>query len=64
MELNHARNYCSIAKNNSKGAFDRKEFKIPVVVALNLLDTEYIPHFFNPIDCGLNKIFNIVFVDI
>ena len=50
MELNRARNYCSIAKNNSKGAFDRKEFKIPVVVALNLLDTEYIPHFFNPID--------------
>lgn len=51
MENNHAWNYCSIAKNDSlTGAFDRKEFKIPVTVALNCLDTEYIPHFFNPMD--------------
>lgn len=51
MEKNHAWNYCSIAKNIlHSGAYDRKEFKIPVVVALNFLDTEYIPHFFNPID--------------
>ncbi|MBB1110748.1 MULTISPECIES: hypothetical protein [Limosilactobacillus] len=51
MEKDHAWNYCSIAKNNlKKGAFDHKEFKIPVVVALYFLDTEYIPHFFNPID--------------
>lgn len=50
MENNHAWNYCSIAKNDINGAFERKEFKIPVITALNLLDTEYIPHFFNPID--------------
>ena len=51
MDKNNAWNYCSIAKNNPhSGAYDRKEFKIPVIVALKFLDTEYIPHFFNPID--------------
>lgn len=56
-QTNRQWGYCNIAKDSDsfgnihKGAFDRsRDFKIPVNAAINILDVQYIPHFYNPAD--------------
>lgn len=40
--------YCSVKKHRPEtGTFDFKDFRVPVLIALHTLDTNYIPHFYN-----------------